>query len=58
MAELHKCPDHKDFWAAFTKSAQEPALAENKVTVSLTITENRLGLIENCLRTSAATRIN
>jgi hypothetical protein len=34
------------------------ALAENKVTVSLTITENMLGLIEKSLRTSAAARIN
>jgi hypothetical protein len=34
------------------------ALAENKRTVSLTMTENMLGLIENGLRTSAATRIN
>ena len=24
MAELHNCPDHKDFQAAFTKSGQEP----------------------------------
>jgi hypothetical protein len=34
------------------------ALAENEVAVSLTITENMLGLIENCSRTSAAIRIN
>jgi hypothetical protein len=34
------------------------ALAENEVAVSLTITENMLGLFENCLKTSAAAQIN
>jgi hypothetical protein len=29
------------------------ALAENETAVSLTIAENTLGLLENCLRTSA-----
>jgi hypothetical protein len=34
LAELHNCPDHKAFRAAFTKSAEEPTLIENNPKTS------------------------
>ena len=30
IAELHNCPDHKAFRAAFTKSAQEPQIEHTR----------------------------